>query len=264
MGILRREMAPISQAAWDEIDSQARLCFESTLSVRRFADVVGPRGIDYFSVPTGRIQLPESQPKTGARYGVTQVQPLVEVRVPFELNLWELDNLTRGARDIDLDPLEKAAWEAARFEEEAVYKGLERAGIKALESLSEHKTISLGKDRAEMIPGVASAVTQLRKSMIEGPYALIVNEAGWKHLLSAVNGRPLKHHVEYIIGGPVVFSPFVEQSMLVSIRGGDLELVLGQDLSVGYESHTTDSVKLYFTESFTFRVIDPKVMIFFS
>jgi uncharacterized linocin/CFP29 family protein len=56
----------------------------------------------------------------------------------------------------------------------------------------------------------------------------------------------------------------MDQSMLVSVRGGDLELVLGQDLSIGYDSHTTDTVKLYFTESFTFRIVDPKVMIFFS
>lgn len=264
MGILRRDKAPISEAAWGEIDDQARRCFESTLSVRRFADVVGPKGLDYFSVPTGRLDMPATQSKSRAQYGVARVQPLVEVRVPFELNRWEIDNLARGAKDIDLDPLEDAAWEVARFEEDAVYKGLEDGKLHALSSQSAHKTVSLGKDLSDMIPAVATGVTQLRKAMVEGPYALVVNEAGWHRLLSAVNGRPLKHHVEYILDGPVVFSPFVEQSFLVSMRGGDLELVLGQDLSVGYESHTSESVKLYFTESFTFRVIDPKVLVFFS
>jgi uncharacterized linocin/CFP29 family protein len=208
--------------------------------------------------------MPGSQPKSGARYGVAQVQPLVEVRVPFELSLWELDNITRGAEDIDLEPLEKAAWEAARFEEETVYKGLSDGNVQALKTASVHTEVPFGKDMSDMIPAVASAVTQLRKSMIEGPYALVVTEPVWNHLLSAVNGRPLKHHVEYILSGPVIFSPFIEQPMLVSMRGGDLELVIGQDLSIGYESHTTDTVKLFFTESFTFRVIDPKVMIFFS
>ena len=257
-------MAPISEAAWDEIDSTARQCFETTLSVRRFADVVGPRGIEYSAVPTGRLEMPGSQPASGARYGVTRTLPMLEVRVPFELSLWELDNISRGARDIDLEPLETAAWEAARFEEETVYKGLADTGISALKDASKHDEVPFGKDMTNMIPGVASAVTQLRKSMIEGPYALIVTEPVWNHLLSAVNGRPLKHHVEYILNGPVIFSPFIDQSMLVSVRGGDLELVLGQDLSIGYDSHTSDSVKLFFTESFSFRVIDPKVMIFFK
>lgn len=264
MSILRRSMAPISEAAWEEIDSQARRCFETTLSVRRFADVVGPKGIDYAAVPAGRLEMPGSQPTGGARYGVAKVHPMLEMRVPFELSIWELDNIERGAQDLDLQPLETAAWETARFEEETIYRGLADAGIPSLKDASPHDPIPFGKDNTEMIPAVASAVTQLRKSMIEGPYALIVTEPVWNHLLSAVNGRPLKHHVEYILGGPVIFSPFVDQSMLVSVRGGDLELVLGQDLSIGYDSHTTDTVKLYFTESFTFRIVDPKVMIFFS
>ncbi|MFO8063528.1 MAG: family 1 encapsulin nanocompartment shell protein [Spirochaetota bacterium] len=264
MSILRRSKAPLSQAAWAEVDEQARRCFEATLSVRRFADIDGPHGIEYFAAPSGRLSVPATQPKSGARYGIAQVQPLVEMRVPFELNVWELDNLTRGAKDVDLGPLETAAWEAARFEETAVYNGLEDAGIKALAETSEHKPVSFGKDRTNMIPAVASAVTQLQKSMVEGPYAMVVTEDVWHHLLSAVNGRPLIHHVEYILSGPVVFSPFVERSMLASIRGGDFELVLGQDLSVGYESHTSESVKLFFTESFTFRALDPKALVFFE
>jgi uncharacterized linocin/CFP29 family protein len=264
VSILRRSLAPVSAEAWEEIDAQARRCFESTLSVRRFADVTGPKGIDYLAEPIGRLKMAGAQSGGEARYGVAQVQPLLEMRVPFELSLWELDNLARGAKDIDLEPLEKAAFEAARFEEETVYNGRDEAGIPSLSGVAEHETISFGKDLSDMIPAVAKAVTQLRKAMIEGPFALVVNEQAWQHLLSAVNGRPLKHHVEYIIGGPVIFSPFVTKSMLVSMRGGDLELVLGQDLSIGYDSHTTERVKLYFTESFTFRVIDPKAVIFFS
>jgi len=40
----------------------------------------------------------------------------------------------------------------------------------------------------------------------------------------------------------------------VSRRGGDYELRLGQDLSIGYLTHDADHVELYFTESFTFAV----------
>ncbi|MFP3958877.1 MAG: family 1 encapsulin nanocompartment shell protein [Spirochaetaceae bacterium] len=264
MSILRRAKAPISEEAWEEIDEQARRCFESTLSVRRFADVVGPKGLDYAAVPLGRLAMSKDTSEFGARYGVTQSQPLVEVRVPFELSRWELDNISRGARDVDLEPLEKAAWEAARFEEEAVYKGLKQAKIPALDNASEHATVSVGSDRSEILPAVAAAVTQMRKSMIEGPYALVVTEPLWLELQSAINGRPMKHHVEYLLGGPVIFSPFIERSMLTSLRGGDLELVLGQDLSIGYESHDTETVRLYFTESFTFRVLDPKTVLIFS
>ena len=41
---------------------------------------------------------------------------------------------------------------------------------------------------------------------------------------------------------------------MLSTRGGDFELHLGQDLSIGYLSHDATSVELYFQESLTFLV----------
>lgn len=51
---------------------------------------------------------------------------------------------------------------------------------------------------------------------------------------------------------------------MLSKRGGDLELILGQDLAVGYESHSSDKVKLYYTESFTFRILEPAAVIHYD
>ena len=39
---------------------------------------------------------------------------------------------------------------------------------------------------------------------------------------------------------------------MVSTRGGDHELHLGQDISIGYLSHDAESIELYFQESLTF------------
>jgi len=51
---------------------------------------------------------------------------------------------------------------------------------------------------------------------------------------------------------------------MLTKRGGDFELILGQDLAIGYESHTQTKVKLYFTESFTFRVLEPAAVMNFT
>ncbi|MEX0982798.1 MAG: family 1 encapsulin nanocompartment shell protein [Bacteroidales bacterium] len=48
------------------------------------------------------------------------------------------------------------------------------------------------------------------------------------------------------------------KKILVSERGGDFELSIGQDISIGYDGHDSDKVKLYFTESFMFRIIGPE------
>jgi uncharacterized linocin/CFP29 family protein len=55
----------------------------------------------------------------------------------------------------------------------------------------------------------------------------------------------------------VVWAPGVEGGVVLSQRGGDFVLHLGQDLAIGYRDHDADVVRLYVEESFTFRVSEP-------
>jgi uncharacterized linocin/CFP29 family protein len=65
-----------------------------------------------------------------------------------------------------------------------------------------------------------------------------------------------------LIDGPIVWAPvLVEGAVLLSTRGGDYELTVGQDWSVGYAAHDRTKVELYLTESFTFRVLESKAAI---
>ena len=262
MNRLRRELAPISAAAWAEIEDQARRFLLNAISLRRVVDVSGPYGLDMGAVSTGRLVVPEEQPESSVRVGVNRVQPLIEARVPFELNLWELDNAERGARDIDVTPLENACWDLVRFEEQAVYHGYAAADLEALTEAAQQEPVSFGGELSSFLNALVQGLTRLRQSMVEGPYALLVPESIWRYLSSVVDGRPLLRNVEYLLGGPVILSPFIPEAMLLSLRGGDLELVLGEDVSIGFETVTAQTVRLYLTESFTFRVLDPNVMIF--
>jgi uncharacterized linocin/CFP29 family protein len=42
---------------------------------------------------------------------------------------------------------------------------------------------------------------------------------------------------------------------VLSTRGGDFEINLGYDVSIGYLSHTDTTVRLYLEEVLTFRVL---------
>jgi uncharacterized linocin/CFP29 family protein len=57
-----------------------------------------------------------------------------------------------------------------------------------------------------------------------------------------------------VIVGEIIWAPAIDGALVLSTRGGDYELHLGQDLSIGYESHDATSVELYFQESMTFLV----------
>lgn len=264
MNILKKSIAPITEVAWKEITEQASGIFEIFLTARKFVDIEGPTGWEQGGVSTGRLLIPDNQSKEGINYGLREVLPFVEIRKPFELDIWELDNLSRGAKDINLEPLENAAKEIALFEDKAIYEGFKEGQIKGLEKSASNKKVSFPDDPNEFLKSISTEVIRLRKNGIEGSYTLVLNDKKWQELNNLSNGYPILKQLKEIIKGQIIINHNNTHSYLVSERGGDFELNLGQDISIGYDNHTTEKVKLYFTESFTFRVFSPDAIAIFS
>ncbi len=259
MDFLKRSLAPVTDAGWEEIDDAAREVLETQLTGRKFVDTVEPQGWDHAAIPEGRLSIEEDSPEA-VRYGVRKVSPLAETRVSFELNIWELDNVDRGAKDVDLAPLEDAAARAAQFEEDVIYHGLAEAGIEGLLPAAE-TAVDLPDGASGILEAASEAVTVFQDEAVEGPYNLVVNRELWQSIARSSKGYPLKRQLEDLIEGSIIYSSKVEDPLLVSSRGGDLELVLGQDFSIGYENHGSKKVKLFITESFGFRVLEPASVI---
>ncbi|MFP4621946.1 MAG: family 1 encapsulin nanocompartment shell protein [Bacteroidales bacterium] len=264
MDILRKSLAPITEVAWEEINDQARVVFQNVLTARRFADVEGPKGFAYGGVSLGRLNVDSNQKEDAVKYGINRLQPLMETRKSFKLNIWELDNVVRGAADVDLEAMEKAAKEMGQFEERAIYLGFEKACIQGLKEVSDHDVRSFPQDGKEILKTLANSISAMRGSFVEGPYHLVLGTDKWQNLHIHTGGYPLKRQVEDLIGGEIILNPNVEEGFLVSGRGGDFQLILGQDIAIGYESHNEKEVQLYFTESFTFRTLEPAAVIVFE
>jgi uncharacterized linocin/CFP29 family protein len=261
MDILKRELAPVAQEAWQEIDRQATLVLQAYLSVRKFVDVIGPNGWDYAAAPLGRLDVPKNQKPGEVQFGIHAVQPLVEARAPFNLDVWELDNIIRGAKDIELKSLEEATKKIAIFEENAIFNSFKPGNIVGLSEACGHKTLGFARNPTSFLDALSQAVGQLIASSIGGPYALVVNPKTWQLIASYAEGFPLQQHVKELLEGPVIYSLAAKDAYLVSMRGGDLELTIGQDFAVGYQSHTNTEVTLFITESFTFRALEPAAFI---
>ena len=261
MDLLRQKLAPISDKAWEEINETAKEKFSGLLSARKFSDFAGPKGIDFPAVTDGRLNIRED--KNEVKYGLYNVMPMIEVRIPFKLNIWELDNLERGAEDIDLDNLEEAAEKMAAFEEDIIYNGLDDANLTGIIKSAEHHTDYSGKVD-DILAATAEGVSKLARLGTEGPYALVVNKDTWVEISGLIDGYPLRKHLEKILEGQIIISECIKQPILLTMRGGDFRITSGLDLSIGYQSHNTKEVELYFTESFTFQVIDPDAYLLFK
>lgn len=256
---LKRDLAPITGAAWSEIDSEATRILKGNLSARAIVDLRGPLGWDCAAIGLGRVDVCEPHGQEGVNWGVRKAQPLVELRVPFQLSQWELDNIERGAADVDLKPVTDAAFKAASFEEQLVYAGLAKAGIEGMVKASSHPPVKIRKNAADAVEAVESAVLALQYEGIGGPYELVAGS----HLYAALstadsNGNALLPRVKGLLeGGGLRWSPSPDCGLILSRRGGDYELTLGQDFSVGYQYTQGDTLHLYLTETLTFRVLEP-------
>lgn len=264
MDLLKRELAPLAQEAWDEIDKRAVEVLKTHLSARRVVHVTGPKGWNYTAIPEGRLTKLDKENTLPVKTGQYQVKALVETRTSFTLSRWEMDNIIRGARDVKLDELEKAMHEMALFEEEAVYNGYAHGGIDGLFKSAEQKALAFGEDGTSILEAISKAVLLMQEAYQEGPYTLVVGDEGWKRINSEVKEYPLVKQVKNMIGGNVLFSSVVKDAVLLPYDHEDLELTIGGDFSIGYEAHDAKDVRLFVAESFTFRVLDPAIIVPFT
>ena len=262
MNDLHRELAPVSEAAWAQIDEEAKRALKTTLAARKLVDFTGPLGWDASAVSQGRTETLEWTPAESIEARLRKVLPLLELRVPFDVPRAELESIGRGAKDPELDPVRQAARAAALAEDRAVFYGYGAAGIRGIAEASAESRSTLSDDYGAYPGSVAEATHKLRSAGVDGPYAIALGPRCYTGLTkTTIGGYPVIEHVRRLLDGPIVWAPGVDGAVVMSLRGGDFELVVGQDFSIGYLSHDDQSVRLYVQESFTFRVLSPEAAI---
>jgi len=256
MDHLRTELAPISTAAWAEINAEATRVLKQRLAARRLIDFTGHDDWSFSSVPRGRVGTVQTGDVTVSTREVIRV---VELRVDFTMSRSEIDAVDRGASDFDTAAVIAAAVAAAKAEDSLVFDGNEGAGIVGIASCSSHPAVDL---RSGLISAVAEAVEVLRSASVAGPHALAVGDDVWVDLVAGSDrGYPVMSHLDLLIDGPVVWAPSMTGALLVSQRGGDFAIESGQDWSIGYDSHSSEEVRLYLQESATVVVNTPEAAV---
>ena len=263
MNHLLRDLAPVTDAAWAQIDEEATRSVTHVLAARRLIDFTGPLGWDYSAVDLGRVEpLPDGAP-AGVEAAVRRVRPLVELRSPFTLDRIELAAAERGATDLDLDAVIGAARAAGLAEDRLVFHGYADGGVAGVVPSSTHAPVPISDDYSHYPEHVASAVAVLRAADIAGPYAIALGSRCFTGVTETTEhgGYPVLEHLRQILGGPVVWAPAVDGAVVLSQRGGDFELTVGQDFSIGYRTSDASSVSLYLEESLAFRVNTPEAAV---
>jgi len=221
-------------------------------------DVVGPRGWEFAAVHRGRVRAGGAESVPGVQWGLRDVQPLIEARAEFDLAIEDLDDAARGARDLDLEPLLAAVLRIAQFEEQAIYNGFKDGGIEGVLAATPHKPLTCKDEPDAIVEALEHAIVELEKAGVGGPFGLATDIPVYERLMAgAQQGYPIRQRVEPLFAAGIHRSPAVNGAAVLSARGGDYVLTLGQDLSIGYRHHDARKVTLYLIESFAFQVLEP-------
>ena len=252
MNNLHRELAPISEAAWAQIEEETSRTIKRYLAGRRVVDVHGLAGTALSAVGTGHLRKIDA-PGDGVTSHQREVKALVELRVPFDLDRQMIDDVERGANDSDWQPAKDAARKIAFAEDRAIFEGYAAGGIVGVRQGTSNPQKSLPADVRQYPEAFAQALSQLRLVGVNGPYAILLSADAYTELAEVSDhGYPVLEHVKQLVDGKVLWAPAIDGAFVITTRGGDFDLHIGQDISIGYLSHTEAHVRLYLQETFTF------------
>ena len=255
MNNLHRELAPVSDEAWAAIEQETERTLKRYLAGRRVVDVHGPEGLALSAVSSGHL-VGVSPPDGGVEARQRRVLSLVELRVPFTLSREQIDDVARGARDSDWQPARSAARQIATAEDRAVFAGYPAAGIGGIVPGATNPPLILPAEVANYPLAFAQAVGQLRAAGVDGPYTAVLSAEAFTLVSEASHhGYPVIRHLHDVLDGDLIWAPAITGVVVLTARGGDFSLHLGQDFSIGYLSHTDAEVTLYLQETFTFQLL---------
>jgi uncharacterized linocin/CFP29 family protein len=252
MNNLHRELAPISDAAWSQIEVETSRTVKRYLAGRRVVDVQGPSGVALSGIGTGHLRN-VTAPGEGIAARQREFNALTELRVSFELDRQQIDDVERGANDSDFQPAKDAARLLAFAEDRAVFEGYAAAGIHGIREGTSNPVMSLPSDIRAYPDIIARALSQLRLVGVNGPYSVLLSADAYTGLSeTSDHGYPVLEHIKRLLDGEIIWAPAISGAFVLTTRGGDFGLYIGEDVSIGYLSHDDKKVRLYLQETFTF------------
>ena len=252
MNNLHRELAPITGAAWAEIELEATRTFKRHIAGRRVVDVSEPSGSVTAAISTGHL-LDVAPPGDGVVAHLRDSRPLVRLRVPFTVARVDVDDVERGSQDSDWDPVKEAAKQLAFAEDRAVFEGYEAASISGIRKTSSNPALALPEDPRDIPDVIAQALSELRLAGVDGPYSVLLSADVYTAVSeTTAHGYPVREHLNRLVDGDIIWAPAIDGAFVLSTRGGDFDLQLGTDVSIGYLSHNANTIELYLEETLTF------------
>ncbi|MGA2120957.1 MAG: family 1 encapsulin nanocompartment shell protein [Methanoregula sp.] len=253
---LGRVDAPVSAETWKLLDTAMIEAAKSQLSGRRLISIEGPFGFGLKVIPLSDSEIAE---------GIT-ASPVIPVNLltsTFFLNKRDLAASEKNGLLLDMDPVACAAMACAAKEDSIIFHGIQDVpgllGAEGSGSLALAKWDKVGTAADQVI----NAVTLLDDAGLHGPYCMGLAPAQYNLLLRRYpqgDGTELDH-IRTIIGGDVIKAPVLKKGGVLLASGRQFcSLVIGQDMSIGYNGPAGDALEFSISESLALLIRVPEAI----
>ena len=243
---LGRGDAPVSAETWDILDTAMVEAAKGILAGRRLLGISGPHGLGLKAVP-----MSDARGRKG--FVTSELLPLPLLEVSFCLGKRDIAAYERDRVAFDLCAVAAAACACATAEDTLVFQGgnsaipgLLTAKGSASVKLSPWEAIGAAADE------VIAAATALDDGGFHGPYALGLAPARYNLLLRRYpqgEGTELDHLKSIATGGIFKVPVLKGGGVLLAVGRQFAEIVLGQDMSVGFIGPAGENLEFSVSES---------------
>jgi uncharacterized linocin/CFP29 family protein len=242
---LGREDAPISGETWDLLDTVMIEAAKGILSGRRLLGISGPYGLGLKAVP-----LADGRGRKG--FITSDLLPLPLLQVSFCLGKRDIAAYERDHVAFDACAVATAACACATAEDTLIFEGA--PGIAGLLSAKGSRSVKITpwETVGAAADEVIAAVTALDDAGFHGPYALGLAPARYNLLLRRYpqgEGTELDHLRTIATAGISKAPVLAEGGVLLAAGKQYAEIVIGQDMSVGFIGPADENLEFSISES---------------
>ena len=253
---LGREEAPINAETWKLLDATMIEAAKSQLSGRRLLSIEGPFGFGLKVIPLSDYEITD---------GITNSPfiPVNLVTTRFLLNKRDLAASERDRLILDAGPVAVAAMACAAKEDDIIFNGIN--AVPGLMKAKGSGSLALTKwDKAGIAADqIINAVTQLDDAGFHGPFCMALAPSLYNLLLRRYpqgDGTELDH-IRTILAGDVVKAPILKKGGVLLASGRQYcSLAIRQDMNIGYNGPSGDSLEFSISESLALLIRAPEAI----
>jgi uncharacterized linocin/CFP29 family protein len=249
--ILMRGDAPLSGEEWAKLDELVTGVARKLLVGRRIVELTGPLGLGTQAVPLLTVDTSDGVAQVSERGFLT----LSVLEQDFELAWQDMTSAQSHGLPLELGPAAVASAACANQEDRLLFDTLLNAQGRC--------TAKLGNwdEPGQALESIVAATEQLVGSGFVGPFAVVLSPSLFAKTQRVAHGmgRLVSKLIKDVAEGGLFRSPLLDANQGIVLAQGrhNLDLVVGQDLTVAYLGNEDLDHRFRILESLVLRIKRP-------